>query len=94
MSCWEDVIVGTFISIVGCCCALTKIIRGRREPVTVDVQYMQDRMERQRQDMANVWSRDRNARSQGAMSSIGRRSTSSHGDLSSTRGRRVARSVF
>ena len=86
MSWWERVIVGTFISIVGCCCALTQIVRGRREPATVDAQYMQDRMRRQREQMANVWPRDGGVRSQGGMSSIGHRSASSYADLLSTRG--------
>lgn len=92
MSCWERVIVGTFLSVVGCCCALTQIVRGRREPVTVDAQYMEERMERQRREMANVWSREGGVRSQGGMSSIGRHSASSHANLSSTRGA-TARSV-
>ena len=79
MSCWERVIVGTFLSVVGCCCALTQMVRGR-EPATVDAEYMEDRIRRQRQNMANVWQRDGDVRSQGGVSSIGHRSASSHAD--------------
>src|SRR6266516_2775389 len=81
MSCWERVIVGTFISVVGCCCDLTKMIRGRGEPVMVEVPYMEDRIGRQRQDLAQIWPRDGNIRLHDGMSSMGRRRAGSHADL-------------
>ena len=45
---------------------------------------MQDRMRRQREQMANNWSRDGGVRSQEGMSNIEHRSASSYTDLLST----------
>jgi hypothetical protein len=53
----SGVVTGIATALGACCICLTHVVQRMNRPVTVDMDYMEDRIHRQRNDVAAAWRR-------------------------------------